>query len=172
MTNETGRPGPTAGAVTEVHEPPVSGLAALRVERMPARDLWPEINQRLAPRRSAVRPWLLRGMAAAVVGFTAFGVWLAEGPMPAAPIASETAVALASPDQGASTPTLRDWQGFNVASGPSRALIKANLKIVTDAESQIRSAIDTDPGNEQLQHLLAATRRQQGELQSLLQTSI
>jgi len=52
----------------------------------------------------------------------------------------------------------------------TRALVKANLKIVDSAENQLKRAIAADPESEYLKSLLTTTRQQKEQLHVVWRT--
>lgn len=125
----------------------IEGLAGLRRERAPERDLWPQIEARLKPRES--RRWALAqlALAASLVAGLAASFTAALPPIGA----PETDVAM-----------------DRVADAPSRAIVKANLGIVRQAERQLQAALQQNPESESLRALLASTQNRQRELSALL----
>jgi hypothetical protein len=55
--------------------------------------------------------------------------------------------------------------------GENRALVKANLQLVTQAEIELRRALDDEPDAVYLQSLLAAAEQQRRDLRQLLSQS-
>jgi hypothetical protein len=131
---------------------PVPGLAQLRLERTPPRDLWPGIEARLQPRR-ARRPWLPLALAASVVAGLAGLLTLQLRPDPVAPVPAPIVAMAEAP---------------MALTSDARAIVKANLRMVTDAERSLQSALEQDPHSTSLHSLLAATRAQRSELRNLL----
>lgn len=165
--------------------PPIAGLKGLSMEREPEHDLWPAIQARIqapaAPQRVAPprRRWLPLAAAAAVTAVIAglIGVRQLQTPPAASPV-SVAAVSGDAPTQvaGADVPAASDGlQTVAMKSisrdemqGANRALIKANLKIVRSAESQLRQALAADPNDAYLQNLLLSTQTQKQHLSGLL----
>ncbi len=129
----------------------------LRVELAPARDLWPGIEARIVKRRQRrLRPWFGYAAAASLVGAVALGVWHdapPPGPAASVPVAVSPAAAAGrvQPQQ--------------------RALLKANLAIVRDAENQLQHALEQDPQSESLRRLLASMQQQRSQLRAQLARS-
>ena len=135
------------------HEAPVSGLRGLRQDVLPQRDLWPGIQSRLKPVPSKVEgprrhwaPWVSTALAASLV----FG--LALNVRQVTPVAEQVAQPVAA---------------LSLA-GHERALVKANLKIVNDAEKQLLDALKQHPDSRSLKRLLDSNQRQRRELRKLL----
>jgi hypothetical protein len=149
----------------------------------PERDLWPQIEARLAeggraapaavaaarPRRavSARLQWLA---AAAMVGCVAVGVWIGRSVIPgaAAPPLAQVSPRAPGPMQTAwvSDPryqrehdALLRSLGAQLASLPpaSRAKVMTSLATVRQAKQQLEEALGKDPGNALLQELLVNT---------------
>jgi hypothetical protein len=144
-------------------------LDARRLEREPEADLWPQIAERLqtgsrlpfdattAARRR--RRSLLLALAASVVAVigTMLGL-LALQPRESLPTTAAAPAAAPLP----SALLAADVRGEN------RGLLKANLKLVGNAEDELRRALRDDPDALYLQRLLAAAEHRQCELQKLL----
>ncbi|MBL6750008.1 MAG: hypothetical protein ISP90_05765 [Nevskia sp.] len=149
---------------------PVPGLAGLRKPRAPSQDLWPGIEARIRARRARVWPARLAALGAMAAGvLLTLGISLERGgwqPVPAPqPLAS--ARPAPGPLQGAPhDPALLPAVAH--LHPETRALVKANLKIVDSAETQLRRALNADPDAEYLKSLLASTRQQKQELHLVL----
>ena len=134
---------------------PIPGLAGLRVDAEPQRDLWPDIAARIAPprRRMSANAWM--SMAAAACVASVIGLSLLK-PLPAPAPAHEAlgTAALSAPD-------LRAVPG-------SRALVKANLQLSRNSEAQIRKALQQDPDSQSLRRLLSTTEDRSDELRRML----
>lgn len=129
-------------------------LRGLSLAREPERDLWPGIAVRIAaPRRRRARPWLGALAASGVVAVVTLQWW----PQTRAPVqtsvSAEVAAALAQP-----LPAPRE------VMPQQDALLKANLAIAQDAESQLRHALELDPDSQALQRLLRSVERRQADL--------
>jgi hypothetical protein len=147
-------------------EPPIPGLAALRLERAPSRDLWPGIDSRIRARqiRRQRAPWVAAvGLAASLVLVLSASVGLnalhGKAPLSAPP--QQSKVVVASGD-AALLPV------SNRMHPETRALVKANLKIVNSAESELKRAIASDPDDAYLKSLLASARQQKEQLHIVL----
>ena len=158
-------------------------------EMPPPRDLWPAIRQRidaprvLAPRpeRSGARWWTLGSLAAAAAVVVALVSTLTSvGPSPA-PQAGATGVAqpagagsAAAPMQQAETEYMRAtgqlMDVLNARRGSlspeTQTAVSKNLQAIDEALGELRQALDKDPGNRQLNKMLAST--QQKKLNLLL----
>lgn len=130
----------------------IDGLAQLRRTRAPERELWPQIEARLAARGRRRWPLAQAALAASLVAALAVSFSLGLPPGGARISAPETEVAAASP----------------VRDAPSRAIVKANLGIVRQAERQLQAAIVQNPESASLRALLASTQTRQRELSALL----
>jgi hypothetical protein len=149
----------------------------------PGRDLWPEIEARIAgrgaaspapvtaggARRGAPAPlrWLA---AAAMVGCVAVGVWIGRsvvpgaGPVPLAPVTRPVsgtvqAAWVSDPRYRRAHEELMRSLGTQLATLPpaSRAKVMASLATIHQAKQQLESALGKDPGNALLQELLVNT---------------
>jgi hypothetical protein len=149
----------------EGEEPPIPGLAALKLERAPSRDLWPGIDSRIRARRIRRQrgPWVAAvGLAASLVLVLSATVGInelhgkAHLPLQAPP------QEVASAGDAALVPVV------NHMHPETRALVKANLKIVNTAESQLRQAIAADPDDAYLKSLLASAQQQKEQLHIVL----
>lgn len=150
MTHESRRP--------EEESPPIPGLQGLDLQVQPERDLWPGIETRLAPRRPLQRSgWIGYAAAAGIVLSVGVGLWR-QVPDPGAAVLPGPTAALPQ----ASSATLMAY-----APRENHALVKAHLKIVRDAEKQLRYALERDPESESLQRLLASMQSQRRDLQRL-----
>ena len=128
----------------------IEGLAQLARRQKPDRDLWPGIQARLRPRRSrwpAVQFALAASLVAGLAGI--FGRQMARAPQ------GTPATEVAMADR---TPLRHD----------SRAIVKANLAIVSQAEQQLRQALAKNPDSSGLRELLASTENRGRSLRALL----
>ena len=156
--------------------------AALPRELPPGRDLWPDLAARLRGTdgaRGVVRPAVPRWVrpaalaaAAAIVIALAGGLWT-RGPRPATPVtpmgtllpaAAGTAPAPlleAEREYARATAALMAAldQQKDVLSPETRATLDANLKSIDDALAEVRTALQKDPANAQLTHLLTSTHQ-------------
>ena len=161
----------------------VSTLRDLPQGIEPERDLWPQIEARIAGRGGAVpvpgaagatrrgaaapRAYLA---AAAMVACVAVGVWIGRsalpGLSPAPPAALVPAVSGAVQTAWVSDPRyqraheeLMRSLGARVAALPpaSRAKVMASLTTIRQAKQELESALGKDPGNALLQELLVNT---------------
>jgi predicted anti-sigma-YlaC factor YlaD len=155
--------------------------AALPREMSPRRDLWPDVAARLRGPEGArvvVRPVVARWMrpamlaAAAAVVIVVVGVWRRGASPTGMPSASGTLIPVAAGPTSA--PLLEAERGYAQAaaslmaaldaqkgslSPETRATIDANLKTIDDALAEVRAALEKDPGNAQLSHLLTSTHQ-------------
>ncbi len=156
--------------------------AALPRQIPPPHDLWPDVAARLRGAEGArgvmgpaVARWLrpaALAAAAAVVIALAGGLW-PRGPRPTAPIAPmgtlQPAAAGTVPaplleaerEYARATAALMAAldQQKDVLSPETRATLDANLKTIDDALAEVRAALQKDPGNAQLTHLLTSTHQ-------------
>lgn len=180
-------------ATDAIELPPVlaQALRGQRQDHAPPRDLWQGIEQRIQRRRDRrIRaPWI---SAAALAASLVLGLSLmlrqAPGVLPAPDAAGTTAAGTASaraplrPSPEVLAATLangssdRDGQGelrraaYRPMSSETRALMRANLKIVKNAETQLKRALADDPDDAAyLESLLDAAREQKGELRAALE---
>lgn len=137
--------------MNEHDENPHPGLRQLRQEVAPARDLWPGIQARLRPRRHFA-PWISLALAASLV----VGLAINVSQQMTAPAGVSQELAMAAQPEAAEL------------HGPQRALVKANLKIVSDAERQLLDALKQHPDSQSLKRLLDSNQRQRRDLRRLL----
>lgn len=163
--------------------PPIPGLKGLNMEREPEQDLWPAIQARIQaqaqPRRvervlHLRRRWVPLAAAASITAVIAglIAVRQLQVPSPDAPatvamVAADAPQAALPADDGLQTVAMKAPSGDEL-QGANRALIKANLKIVRSAESQLRQALAADPNDAYLQNLLLSTQTQKQHLRGLL----
>jgi hypothetical protein len=141
--------------MTDQDEDEVPGLRDLRIQAQPGRDLWPGIAARIALKRQRNRNMFFAAAACALIVVTAM-LTLRVGESPA------TKTPLVAPREFAAMTLPRADLRAN------RALVKANLRLTQDAESQLRKALRQSPDDPSLQRLLAGTREQKKELHDLL----
>lgn len=141
---------------TTGEEPAPSGLASLRRDFPPQRDLWPGVQTRLNARDLRRRRGSLlagAGLAAALLLGLSTALWLRTirpTPLPA-------------------TAQFAELERSQAKLHPeTRALVKVNLKIVDDAQAQVQRALKADPDAAYLKSLLATTQRQKQELRVML----
>lgn len=158
--------------------------AALPAERLPRRDLWPEIAERLRE-GGRVQPFPKRvsfwtGLAAAAAVLVAAGVLLrpgpGEGPRSAGRTPGNPGTPRAVPVSGggAADTLLEAEREYAQATTELMSVIEArrsdlspetqraldeNLATIDQALRDIRTALAKEPGNTQLNHLLASTHR-------------
>lgn len=152
---------------------PIAGLAALRTPLAPQHDLWPGIESRITARRLRTQRvvWLAAAGFAAVAAVGTSLVFNAGLHRDGDPDANTAALrthryfAAVTPTAG----SLADIQVSAHSRQPeTRALVRANLKIVNSAESQLRKAMVSDPDAAYLKSLLDATKQQKQQLQLAL----
>jgi anti-sigma factor RsiW len=156
--------------------------AALPPEMGPGRDLWPELAARLRGAEGArgvvVRPAVARWMrpaalaaAAAVLIALSASLWKrGSAPAPVTPMGTLQPAAMGQ----ASTSLLEAEREYARATAAlmaaldqqkdtlppeTRATLDANLKTIDDALAEVRTALQKDPGNAQLAHLLTSTHQ-------------
>ncbi|HZP11134.1 MAG TPA: hypothetical protein VFB36_01800 [Nevskiaceae bacterium] len=134
----------------------VPGLRGLRMHEQPSRDLWPGIATRIALKRSRNRNVFLAAAACTLIAISAMlSLRMTEAPAPTkAPL-------VAPPELAAMTLPRADLRA-------NRALVKANLKLTQNAESEVRKALRQSPDDPSLKRLLDSTRAQKRELHDLL----
>lgn len=156
-------------------EAPIQGLSRLPMHIAPQRDLWPGIDSRIRARRRSPMLWSAAA-GVAVVAVLAAG---AVADRHRALLGGETvayessAVSVEAPAElAAATRPQRSAMLMPVVSQPlhpeTRALVRANLKIVSKAESQVQRALREDPDDAYLHRLLATTRQQKAALRVAL----
>jgi hypothetical protein len=149
----------------------------------PERDLWPQIEARIAGRTATSPAPAADGVArrrlaapraylaaAAMVGCVAVGVWIGRSALPGA--APAPLAQAARPESGTmQTAWVSDPRyqreheqlmrslGAQLATLPpaSRAKVMASLATISKAKQEIESALGKDPGNALLQELLVNT---------------
>jgi anti-sigma factor RsiW len=154
---------------------------ALRIERAPSRDLWPEIagaigaEKILAPefgRPKTPWRWWPALAAAAVVAAVATVVAMRGGGAPFGIPGTLTSTAV--PVAGGRVDLLDAEQGYARAadellaalaerrdslSPETRASVDRNLAVIDQALKEIRDALQREPGNRELTRMLASTHR-------------
>lgn len=146
--------------------PPIPGLAGLKQDRAPQRDLWPGIDARVRAQRVRRQrtPWLAAvGIAASLLMVLSASVGLQGLRASRQPLHAPASlpVAAAPSDNGL-------LPASNRMHPETRALVKANLKIVDSAENELKRAIAADPEGEYLKSLLNSTRQQKEQLHVVL----
>jgi len=154
---------------TRIDEMPAApeGLAALRNECQPQSDLWPGIEAAIRARRARawrLPLWAATALAASLVLVLALSVLRGEQ-RSGKPLQAPPAIAAAQLSEA------HDAALRTVVNRPlhpeTRALVRANLKIVNNAEEQLKRALAEDPDGEYLKSLLASARGQQTQLVAL-----
>ena len=163
----------------------VSELADLPDSISPSRDLWPEIDRRLTPRRApGLQRWSTWALAAALLLSVSAG-WLwfdarnapAQDALPGRATTSgaraETIVARpaavssgpASELAAASAELRRALEAQREELPPdTQAVIDRNLKIIEDAIAEIEASMERAPGDPRLESQLATYRQREVEL--------
>lgn len=156
-------------ALSEARRPSV--LPALRRDYMPDRDLWPEIEARLrAQRWQRLRAPLatVAALAASLVLALGLQVFRSAGePQPAHAPLRASAEVVAAMQEPAMERELRPVSLAAVAP-ETRALVRANLKIVNSAEAQLKRALASDPDSAYLERLLVSAQQQKQDLRTAL----
>jgi anti-sigma factor RsiW len=142
--------------------------AALPRETAPARDLWPQIAQRLA---SPVfgRRWIGLAAAAVFAVSTATFLLFRSGPapalrpaaIPAAAPAEPPALAAAEEDYARASAALLATLQQRRASLPAGTIadLEKNMQVIDHSLGEVREALRRDPGNPRLTHMLASTHQ-------------
>jgi hypothetical protein len=148
-------------------EPPIPGLSGLKRDQAPQRELWTGIDSRIRAQRIRRQraPWQAAvGIAASalLVLSATVGMQSLRQPKPE-PLLSPPGVGLsgASHDLPLLPATAR-------LHPETRALVKANLKIVDSAENQLKRALAADPDGAYLKSLLDTARQQKEQLHVVL----
>ncbi len=146
----------------------------------PEADLWPAVATRLAERPRRAAPawpvWLRQAAAAAI--FMALGGVLSQvlapsrpEPVPIAELATpapEADVALAEAGLWRTEADLMRakealwaavYSSHTTASPETREVVERNLAVIAAAIQELRAALESDPGNPQLEDLLLAQHR-------------
>jgi hypothetical protein len=146
----------------------IGGLAGLKQDRAPERDLWVGIDSRITAQRVRRRraPWqAAAGIAASmllVLGAT-IGVQNLHDKQHHEPLHSGTELPQAALSHDAML-----LPATSRLHPETRALVKANLKIVDSAENQVKRAMAADPDDAYLKSLLSTARQQKEELHVVL----
>lgn len=152
----------------EPRDPSLDPLVrALPTSIEPPRDLWPDIERRLTPRRRGLPRWL--PLAAALVLLLLGGAVLrrlAHDPVPdAAPVASVDPATSADPSAGAERALLASLERDAGSLSPETiATLRRNLAIIDSALAESRRALAADPGNGDVQALFRLVQRQRTTL--------
>jgi anti-sigma factor RsiW len=172
-------------------------VAALPGEITPAQDLWPGVAARLRGGEGlrvvsgtrtllGMRPAALAAAAAVVVTVSA-ALWVrgplpvpADGPTAGGRQGTVQAVAVGAPEaslleaersyaQAAALLMAALEAQKETLSPGTRAALDANLETIDEALAQVRAALQKDPGNAQLAHLLTSTHQKKlGALQRVV----
>jgi hypothetical protein len=156
----------TTGPHPGGEEPPIPGLAGLKQDCAPGRDLWTGIDSRIRAQRVRRRraPWQAAvGIAASllVVLSATIGVQNLRDRHEPLHSGSELPLPAVSRDNLLLPATAK-------MHPETRALVKANLKIVDGAENQLRRAMAADPDDAYLKSLLSSARQQKEQLRVVL----
>lgn len=156
-------------ALSEARRPSV--LPALRRDYMPDRDLWPEIEARLrAQRWQRLRRPLATAAALAASLVLALGLQVfrsSDEVVPGHAPLRASAEVVAAMQEPAMERELRPVSLAAVAP-ETRALVRANLKIVNSAETQLKRALASDPDSAYLERLLVSAQQQKQDLRTAL----
>lgn len=150
-------------------------LARLPLTIAPQRDLWPAIETRI-DRNIRLRRW--RPVWSAAAGFAAAALiglgavadrhhilWQSPPAADSEPLRAPASIAAATRPTAANG--LMPVVAHNLHP-ETRALVRANLKIVSSAESQLKHAMRQDPDEPYLKNLLATAREQKQALRVAL----
>lgn len=154
-------------------------LKALAIDQAPSRDLWPAVDGRIRTRRVGALPrrrWLAAGTALAACLVAAFSMVINHGPASSATAGVASNKAPLRPSAEVLAATLGNGHdaelrtaSYRPISRETRALMRANLKIVQSAETQIQRALADDPDDAvYLQSLLDSASAQQRHLSAEL----
>lgn len=136
-------------------------LRSLPTSIEPPRDLWPDIERRLPPRRRAVPRWL--PLAAALALLLLGGGLLRRLARERAP--EPTPVATAAPGAAAESALLASLEGGAGSLAPETiATLRRNLAVIDSALAESRRALAADPGNGDVQALFRLVQRQRTAL--------
>jgi hypothetical protein len=152
----------------EPRDPALDPLVrALPTSIEPPRDLWPDIERRLTPRRRRLPRWL--PLAAALLLLLLGGAVmrrLARDPGPdAVPVASVDPATTTDPSAGAENALLASLEHDAGSLSPETvATLRRNLAIIDSALAESRRALAADPGNGDVQALFRLVQRQRTTL--------
>lgn len=136
--------------------PAITGLRQLPMQIAPERDLWPAIEARIAQQRARRRQRWRYAIAATALVSVAGVISVATRQQ------TRTDEAVAAP------PAMRFAATRSLRQPENRALVRANLKMVANAQAQLRQALNTDSEKAYLQRLLYSAEQQQRELHRML----
>jgi anti-sigma factor RsiW len=148
---------------------------ALPVRVTPSRDLWPEIERRLAPRKAGVSLLAVAASILVALGLALFAALSMPGNDATTPPsdvaragAQERAAELARYEDGALASRrelVRALERRREHLPPELATaIETNMEILQTAMGEIRYAIERYPGSHRLDHLLAKRYQQEAEI--------
>jgi hypothetical protein len=146
-------------------EGPVPGLDRLNISRAPARDLWPQIEARLQPRRAQPS---YRWLAAAACAVAVVGGMLVLNLRSTGSLQTPQLAAL-SPSVITTQVAMRTQTRQAPSTADNRDLIRVHLRVVDNAGRQLRTALKYDPDSQYLTSMLEANRQQRRNLHELLQ---
>jgi hypothetical protein len=133
----------------------------------PARDLWPSIDARLAP-RGRQRPRRLPYQIAAAIALIALSsavTWFLVRQQTEAPVVVATApvdrAGLARLARAGDV--MEEGLGSSSLAPETRAVLARNLVVIDSAIAECQRALDADPGSSVLAGLLRAAHRQRVE---------
>ena len=131
----------------------------------PARDLWPPIEARLAPRRRPRRVLYQLAAAIVLVAMSSVVTWLLvrrNAPpvvvVAAAPVDRDGLARLARAGD-----VMEEGLGSSGLAPETRAVLVRNLVVIDSAIAECQRALDADPGSPVLAGLLRAAHRQRVE---------
>jgi len=128
----------------------------------PARDLWPAIAQRTAPRRRiAVPVAIAASVAAAFIGVAA--TKLAERTLRDPTPAPVAAAAMSAP-QGRAMFVAQVVRADAAVPAQTRAVVEHNLRLIQQALGEIEQALEHDPADANLRQLLISIHIQESAL--------
>lgn len=134
---------------------PVPGLSRLRVDELPARELWPGIQARIQPQARRNRaPWVSLALAASLMLMFALPLRMQMTPGEASPVQrlAQQTRPLASADE-------------------NLVYASAQMRVVQGAEQELLAALRQKPESAALQKLLENTRNKQRNLRRLMMQS-
>jgi len=151
-----------------IESPAIAGLEALKRDRVPPGDLWPGIESRIQAqrmRRWRAPLWTSAAIAASLAVVLGLAVQRGDVSREAPRVAPAEVAAAQLVNNG--DPRLVSVSNRAMHT-ETRAVVRANLKIVSSAEREIRQALERDPHGEYLKSLLAAAQDQKQELRVAL----
>jgi hypothetical protein len=146
------------------------GIGGLSRSIEPATDLWPAIQERVAPRRGsstriAAPRWALAAAAVLLVALSSgvTAVFLTSGP---ARVVATGSISALEAEYSAVSEDLTGAleQARSRLSPETMATIERNLRIIDAALDETRQALARDPGNDALGQMVVAVWRQKVDL--------